>query len=98
MNLEEFSESASKGEKPSGLTPALTALYLDARGQWDEAHKAVEDQSDPDSSWVHAYLHRKEGDNGNACYWYDRAGRTVCRLSFEKEWETMVVALLQKHG
>ena len=85
----------------SGATPApdldapLAGLWWAAKGQWDKAHKVVQDEATADSAWVHAYLHRVEGDLGNAGYWYRRAGKPVATGPLETEWERIVSALLQ---
>ena len=76
------------------MSPALRALWLDARGDWDGAHEAAQADEGGDGDWVHAYLHRKEGDAGNAAYWYRRAGKPVCRTSLDEEWEAIASALL----
>ena len=78
----------------SGLEPPLAALWWAAKGDWDQAHKIVQDESDANSAWVHAYLHRVEGDLGNAGYWYRQAGQPVAKDSLEAEWERIVSALL----
>jgi hypothetical protein len=62
------------------------ALYWEKQGDWDRAHKIVQEIDAPDAAWVHAYLHRKEGDKWNANYWYSRAGKPFCNKSFEDEW------------
>jgi hypothetical protein len=72
----------------------LRALWWAAKGNWDAAHKIAQDEDDKDSAWVHAYLHRVEGDLGNAGYWYRLAGKPVATGSLETEWEGMVAALL----
>ena len=64
---------------------AAAALWWAAKGEWDQAHKIVQDESDANSAWVHAYLHRVEGDLGNAGYWYRQAGQPVARI-LEAEW------------
>jgi hypothetical protein len=69
------------------------ALAQDQRGDWDGAHTAVQSLEDPRAYWIHAYLHRKEGDLGNARYWYDRAGRSMPSGPLEEEWQTLLVAL-----
>ena len=69
------------------LTPPLKALWWAAKGDWDKAHKIVQDEGDADAAWVHAYLHRVEGDLGNAGYWYRQAGQPVAKDSLEAEWE-----------
>ena len=68
----------------------LQALEADKNGQWDEAHQIVQSMAEPDAYWIHAYLHRKEGDRSNAAYWYSRAGRTIPQISLSEEWESMV--------
>jgi hypothetical protein len=71
---------------PPGLSPALAALWHDARGDWERAHQVAQGDRTAAGSWVHAYLHRKEGDAGNAAYWYSRAGRPVPKGALEDEW------------
>jgi hypothetical protein len=94
MKASEFRASALSGAKPEGLTPALLGLWTEARGDWNRAHEIVQEESDRDSAWVHAYLHRKEGDLSNARYWYRRAARPEARGSHEAEWNEVVEALL----
>ena len=77
---------------PEGAPPLLVALWHDARGEWDAAHAIAQDAPGPDGAWLHAYLHRKEGDLGNADYWYRRAGRERPHASLEEEWRTLVDA------
>jgi len=79
---------------PAGLPPLLRALWLDARGDWDGAHGVAQDVEDRDGAWVHAYLHRKEGDPSNAAYWYGQAGRPVCTKALADEWADIVKSLL----
>ncbi len=79
---------------PADVRPELLALWLDAHGEWDRAHQVVQDMSTPEAAWVHAYLHRREGDASNARYWYDRARQPVCRLSLDDEWAQVASALL----
>ncbi|MCX7868340.1 MAG: hypothetical protein N2322_00155 [Terrimicrobiaceae bacterium] len=81
-------------EEPLHLGPALRALWLDARGHWSQAHSAVQDDASPAAAWVHAYLHRKEGDAGNARYWYSQAGRPPATGPLEAEWESLAASLL----
>jgi hypothetical protein len=77
----------------SGLAPPLAALWWAAKGDWDAAHKIVQDESDANSAWVHAYLHRVEGDLSNAGYWYRQAGQPAAKDSLENEWERIVSTL-----
>ena len=95
MTLEEFQKS---GNEPAGLTPPLRALWHDARGDWDAAHRIAQEDDSRDAAWVHAYLHRKEGDISNARYWYARAGRTAHPGSLEEEWQVIVSNLLTSSG
>jgi hypothetical protein len=81
-------------EPPAGLTHALAGLWWDAKGDWKRAHESAERDEGKDGSWVHAYLHRKEGDQGNASYWYNRAGKPVCREPLDVEWLSIAAALL----
>ena len=94
MTFEEFEASTSGSHTPGGLTPALTALWHDARGDWHRAHEVAQDIDDETGAWIHAYLHRKEKDLGNAAYWYRRAGRAVASGSLADEWRQIVGALL----
>ena len=95
MTLSEFKESIVCREMPLELSPALTALWLDACGDWTAAHDRLQGADDRDSDWVHAYLHRREGDPSNAGYWYRRAGRQASERTLELEWEEIVAALLE---
>jgi hypothetical protein len=78
----------------SALSALLRALWLDARGDWDGAHKCVDVREDTDSMWVHAYLHRKQGDLSNARYWYARARRPLQECLLDEEWRAIAAALL----
>jgi hypothetical protein len=92
-SMADFKASLSDTAPAPELNAPLAALWWAARGKWDEAHKIVQDEDDADSAWVHAYLHRVEGDLGNAGYWYRRAGKPVATGSLDTEWEEMVSAL-----
>ncbi len=94
MDLDEFRKSLNHPSPPSGLTHALTGLWWDAKGDWTRAHESAQQDEGPHGSWVHAYLHRKEGDDSNAAYWYSRAGKPVCRDPLEEEWLSIVTKLL----
>ena len=93
MTLDEFRLTLSAGEPPD-VAPLLTALWHDAKGNWTRAHEIAQDVDDASGAWVHAYLHRKEGDLGNAGYWYRRARQPVASDSLEAEWERIADALL----
>jgi hypothetical protein len=92
--MADFKASLADAALAPDLEPPLAALWWAAKGNWDAAHKLVQDESSADAAWVHAYLHRVEGDLGNAGYWYRRAGKPVATGSVETEWEQMVSALL----
>jgi len=94
MNLDKFRRSLSEDDPPTGLTPALAGLWWDAKGDWKRAHESAQGDEGTDGSWVHAYLHRKEGDHGNAAYWYNRAGKPVCREPLDAEWLGIATQLL----
>ena len=94
MTLDEFKATVSASTAPP-LSGALQALWHDARGDWDKAHEIANGVDDQTGAWVHAYLHRKEGDLGNAGYWYQRAGQPVANDSLESEWTRIVSALLK---
>ena len=94
MTIDELKATLHSPSPPAGLAPAILALWHDARGDWESAHRVAQDIDGPDGSWIHAYLHRKEGDLGNAGYWYDRAGRTPASGSLDDEWTEIASALL----
>ncbi len=95
MDYKLFSESVTTAAMPAGLSVYLQSLWYDAKDDWHKAHAIVDHLGDKTACWVHAYLHRKEGDLGNADYWYRRAGKTRPSVSLQQEWETIVKALLQ---
>jgi hypothetical protein len=79
---------------PTAVRDEVVALWQEAHGDWDGAHATVQDVETPAAAWVHAYLHRREGDQANARYWYTRAGQPVCRLSLDEEWADIATSLL----
>lgn len=98
MNPDEFRKSLSEPAPPGGLTHALAGLWWDAKGDWKLAHESAQQDEGPDGSWVHAYLHRKEGDQSNAAYWYSRAGKPVCHGPLDAEWLSIATSLLLQTG
>jgi hypothetical protein len=92
--MADFRASLSDAAPAPGLEPPLAALWWAAKGHWDEAHKIVQDEASADAAWVHAYLHRVEGDLGNAGYWYRQAGHPVATGPLETEWEQITSALI----
>ena len=96
LDLVIFKQSLKKDRPPKAVSGALEALWWDGKDNWDKAHKIAQDIPDHEGAWVHAYLHRKEGDEGNAGYWYSRAGKPKSTFPLEKEWEELVQAFLGK--
>ncbi len=95
MDMAAFKTSISQPEPPAKLDLALQALWWDAKGDWKEAHEhAQQDEGNPRCDWVHAYLHRKEGDASNARYWYKQAGKPAVSGSLDQEWSEIAQALL----
>lgn len=94
MTFEEFSQSSGSSVPPEGLSGPLLALWHAKQGRWDEAHGIVQNLPTREAAWVHAWLHRQEGDDPNARYWYDRAGKSPCKGSLDEEWEDLSRGLL----
>ncbi len=96
MNWMEFLDSVEiKQNPPEVLSPPLRALWYERKGDWEEAHQTAQSDESSDAAWVHAYLHRKEGDRGNARYWYHRADRPESRDTLDQEWENIARQLLK---
>lgn len=94
MNFADFKKSLETGVLPAGTTVYLQALWHDKKGEWQKAHELIQDLQDKTAAWIHAYLHRKEGDTWNADYWYNKAGRKRPSLSLNEEWEEITTALV----
>jgi hypothetical protein len=94
MTFDEFKSSLTQPSPPAGINRPLQALWEEAKGDWDTAHRIAQSISDATGAWIHAYLHRREGDLSNAGYWYSCAGKTRPNLSLAEEWEQIVRALL----
>jgi hypothetical protein len=90
-----FEDSLRDAVPPQDVSPPLAALWWAAKGDWDKAHAITQDDGSTDAAWVHAYLHRVEGDLGNASYWYRRAGQPVASNALDAEWTGIVAALTQ---
>lgn len=95
MSPSAFKRSLSGKNPPAGLSPALTALWWAGKDDWNKAHKVVMDEGGGDCAWVHAYLHRVEGDLDNAGYWYRQARRKPATATVEAEWQEIAAALLR---
>ena len=92
--MAEFKASLSGAAPAPDLAAPLAALWWAAKGNWDQAHSIAQDEASTEGSWVHAYLHRVEGDLSNAGYWYRRAGKPVASMSLSEEWNALVQNLL----
>ncbi len=89
-----FNASLSDAAPPAELASPLAALWWAKKGDWDKAHVLVQDEPSADAAWVHAYLHRIEGDLGNASYWYGQAGKPAARGELDAEWTAIAETLL----
>ncbi len=94
MKYDEFIVLRDEGNVPDDIPVLLQALLLDAVGDWDSAHRIAQNVFTKEGSWVHGYLHRKEGDRPNAAYWYGNAGRRMPEVKLEEEWEEISRELL----
>lgn len=94
--IEELLSWKEAGSFPDDVPPLLQALLLESSGDWDSAHKITQNDPSSDGSWVHAYLHRVEGDLGNASYWYQNAGKRMPDISLAEEWEYIAMALAKQ--
>lgn len=94
MTVQDFKNSLSETKAPASLSVYLQSLWYDGKENWEQAHTIIQDIPDKTASWIHAYLHRKEGDIWNADYWYSKAGRKRPSVSLQQEWEGIVRELL----
>ena len=94
MTLQEFKASLEQDTPPAGLNRAQLALWQAGKGDWQGSHETTQEPGDPNVDWVHAYLHREEGDLSNANYWYRRAGKPASTASLQEEWDAIAQALL----
>ncbi|MEM7021353.1 MAG: hypothetical protein AAF637_02045 [Pseudomonadota bacterium] len=95
ISFEAFRKTLEGTAPPVGSSPMLEAMWREAKGDWDAAHRLAQDQDDAEGAWVHAYLHRVEGDLSNAGYWYRRAGKLTSQEPLREEWTGIVKALLE---
>ena len=94
MDITSFNDSLTAKEPPAEASVYLQALWYDAKGDWQKAHELIQDLPDKNAAWIHAYLHRKEGDTWNADYWYRNAGKQRPAISLQEEWEQLATAFL----
>jgi hypothetical protein len=96
MTYDEFISSLSSDQPPEKISEVLKALWYDGKKNWDGSHNIAQEIDNTEGSWVHAYLHRKEGDLSNARYWYSRAGKSEPRMSLKEEWTTLVRHFIER--
>ena len=96
--ITEFKDSLLSDQPPADLSEQLKSLWYDGKDDWHRAHTEVDQSVGRASAWVHAYLHRKEGDIWNADYWYTRAGQRRPNVSLTEEWENLVVHFLKEES
>ncbi|WP_441236639.1 hypothetical protein [Bradyrhizobium sp. 930_D9_N1_4] len=96
VNVADFIASLDGAAPAPDLNAPLAGLWWAGKGDWDQAHRIVQNDSGRDAAWVHAYLHRVEGDLGNAGYWYRQAGQVAANDSLEAEWNRIAATLLAK--
>ncbi|RPD46639.1 hypothetical protein [Paracnuella aquatica] len=94
MDTKKFLQSVQENHPPTGISTCLQALWFDAKEDWEEAHRLIQDEPGSMPGRIHAYLHRKEGDSANAGYWYRRAGVSPFTGSLQEEWRHLVDACL----
>lgn len=93
MRYKDFVESLGEAMPPSNWTIEAAALWWDVKGNWEKSHELVDSLGTPFASWIHAYLHRKEGDPWNAAYWYRKAQQPIPEISLEEEFKNLVTKL-----
>ena len=96
MTFDEFISSLSLDQPPQKIPEVLKALWYDGKDDWHESHNVAQEIDDRNGSWIHAYLHRKEGDISNARYWYSRAGKSEPDVSLKEDWESLVRHFIQR--
>ena len=96
MTFSQFKESLASHYPPAHASVYLQSLWFEYNGNWNKAHELIQDLTDKKAAWIHAYLHRKEGDIWNADYWYNKAGKERPPISLENEWEEMAAVLVEQ--
>ena len=96
MTFKEFQKTLNGEHPPHQTNPIIKALWYDAKGNWNQSHEIIQDIHSAAGSRIHAYLHRKEGDLGNAQYWYSRSGESMPQLSLDEEAELLIIRYLEE--
>ena len=97
MTVDDFEQSLRDDAPPEAMPPLVRALWYDRRGDWTRVHEIAQDIESTEAAWVHAYLHRREGDASNATYWYRRSGKPIERGSLDDESRAIVANLLRQY-
>lgn len=95
MDIVSFVASLKSQFPPIDISVYLLALWYDGKGEWDKSHTTIQDVDTNNAAWIHAYLHRKEGDIFNADYWYRKAGKARPAISLQDEWQTLVESMIE---
>lgn len=96
MDFNSFKKSVNDEYPSPGVNGLLKAMWYTANNEWNAAHRIAQENDSIYGSWVHAYLHREEGDTGNASYWYAQAGKMMPETSLESEWDEITKELIEK--
>ncbi len=96
VNLEFFKLSLKENEPNPDWSSGLKSMWWDVKGNWEASHDIAQEMTSLDGSWIHAYLHRKEGDRFNADYWYRKANRPFPKVSLEEEQKELVAYFIGK--
>ncbi|MDT7830501.1 hypothetical protein RQM65_17665 [Pricia sp. S334] len=95
-NYDDFEATLQQSEPNREWPAALKSLWYDAKGDWEASHDIAQDLHNDTGSWIHAYLHRKEGDEFNAGYWYRRANRDFPKMTLNEEHRVITESILTR--
>ncbi|WP_282111776.1 hypothetical protein [Maribacter stanieri] len=90
----EFEKSLELSHVPKEWSDGLKAAWYDANGDWEASHNIAQDMHNTLGSWLHAYLHRKEGDRFNAGYWYRLAKKEYPTITLDEELKVIVESII----
>jgi hypothetical protein len=96
MDVSGYAATLDSDAPPSDVSPPLMALWWAKKGDWEKAHRLVMGDDSRAAAWVHAYLHRVEGDTGNAGYWYRQAQKPAATTALDAEWSAIVADMLTR--
>ena len=93
MKYDDFIKLTKKSEPSDNLAGIHLVIWYAVKDNWDMAHNIVQEINTETASWIHAYLHRVEGDISNAHYWYNRARQEPSSESLESELDDIIKSL-----